>query len=208
MMMTGTVSATTASAAARSRWLTRLTTLFFVALLAGCATAPQHESQTAPNVDLARYQTFKVEGPSGVSADQPLRLLDVNIRKAITDEMTRRGYVETADKPQLLVTYDNSTSDKVKSNPFRIGIGLGSFGGHIGGGVNVGSPSVQNYKEGKLVIHVLDAAENRELWFGSLSGKVDRSSLDAAAVARVVAQAMEGFPARAGSPAAAPAAAK
>lgn len=168
--------------------------------LAGCATSgPEHLSQTAPDANLAQYQTFKVKGPVG-TADQPLQLLDANIRSAITAEMTRRGYVETNDKPQLLVTYDNSTSDKVKSNPFRIGIGLGSFGGNIGGAVNVGSPSVQSYKEGKLVIHVLDAAENRELWFGSLAGKVDRSKLDAAAVAQVVAQAMEGFPARTPAP--------
>lgn len=180
--------------------------VLLAAALAGCATGgPTHESQTAPDADLGQYQTFAVQGASGGTADQPLRLLDANIRNAISHEMQQRGYTEAKDKPQLLVTWDNSSRDKVKSNPFRIGIGLGSFGSNVGGSVNVGSPSVQSYKEGLLVIHVLDAAANRELWFGSIASKVDRSSLDAEAVGRVVAQAMEGFPARETTSASAPA---
>jgi hypothetical protein len=42
---------------------------------------------------------------------------------------------------------------------------------------------------------VADAARNQEVWYGTVTGRADRQSLDAAAVARVVALAMEDFPA-------------
>ena len=74
---------------------------------------------------------------------------------------------------------------------------MGSWGGNVGGSVSMGTPSVESYQEGRLVIHVADAAKNQEVWYGTITGKVDRQSLDADAVARAVALAMEGFPARA-----------
>jgi hypothetical protein len=64
----------------------------------------------------------------------------------------------------------------------------------------MGTPSIESYQEGQLVIHVADAAKKREVWYGTVSGQVDRQKLDAAAVARVVALAMESFPARAALP--------
>jgi hypothetical protein len=85
----------------------------------------------------------------------------------------------------------------VKSNPFQVGIGMGSFGGNVGGSVNVGSPSVKSYQEGELTIHVIDAAANKEVWYGSVSGEVDKTALDAATVARAVGIAMQDFPRRA-----------
>lgn len=168
-------------------------------VLFACAGAgPRHDSQRDPGVDLAAYRSFAwqpalTEG----MGDQPLRLLDARIRDAIRTELTGRGYVEDEADPQLLVTYDTAVKDKVKSSPFRIGIGMGSFGSNIGGSVNVGTPSVKNYQEGVLTIHVIDAAAKREVWAGTVSGEVNRSSLDAAAVARAVAIALQDFPRRA-----------
>ena len=140
-------------------------------LLAGGCTSPsrpERASQTAPDANFAAYRT----------------------------EMTRRGYTEAKDDPQLWSAYETAADERVKSSPFRIGIGVGSFGSNVGGSVNVGSPSVQSYREGRLVIHVVDAAANRELWFGSIAGSMEKGSLDADAVARAVALAMQDLPAR------------
>jgi hypothetical protein len=172
--------------------------LILLGSLAACTSAPpKPESQTAPGVDLAAYGTFGWASPTGETpSDAPLRMLDVNIRTAIRGELTKRGYTEAASDPQMLVTYDTEAKDKIKSSPFRIGIGIGSFGSSGGGSVNVGSSSVQSYQEGRLTIHIVDAAGNKEVWLGTLSGKVDTTNLDAAAVARVVALTMQNFPAR------------
>lgn len=171
--------------------------------LAGCTTpsAPEHESQAVPGANLAGYRSFGWVKPAGeATVDAPMRLLDVNIRNALRAEMTRRGYREEDSNPELLLDYETTTEDRLRSSPVRFGIGVGSFGGNVGGSVSMGTPSVQSYQEGRLVVHVSDAAKNQEVWYGTVRGRVDRQSLDAAAVARVVALAMEDFPARAESP--------
>ncbi|MDH5255555.1 MAG: DUF4136 domain-containing protein [Gammaproteobacteria bacterium] len=171
----------------------------FVAV-AGCATAPapRHESQAAPGVHLAGYGTFSLASPAGdAGGDPPLRILDANIRDAIRAEMTRRGYREDDGNPDLRIDYETAAQDKVRSSPVRFGVGMGSWGGNVGGSVSMGTPSIESYQEGQLVIHVADAAKNQEVWYGTVSGQVDRQKLDAVAVARAVALAMESFPARA-----------
>jgi hypothetical protein len=177
----------------------RLIALVVCVLLAGCASAPpRHELQTAPGVSLAGYRTFAWSVPAGsATAEAPLRILDTHIRTAVRDELTRRGYVEVTEAPDVLVDYETASEDRLRSSPVRVGIGMGSFGGHVGGSASMGTPSVQSYQEGRLVIHLLDAAKKQEVWYGTVSGQADRKNLDAAAVARVVALAMESFPARA-----------
>ncbi|QOJ31031.1 MAG: DUF4136 domain-containing protein [Gammaproteobacteria bacterium] len=174
--------------------------LVVLCTLAACATgsSPRHESQRDAGTDFAAYRSFAWQPSLGEGAgDQPTRLLDARIRDAVRAELVARGYVEDEASPGFRVTYETTLKDKVKSSPFRIGIGMGGFSGNVGGSVNVGTPSVKNYQEGTLVIHVIDAASRREVWYGTVSGEVDRSSLDAAAVARAVGIAMEGFPKRA-----------
>jgi hypothetical protein len=182
------------------RVVSRILALLLAAALVACTgSKPERQSQSDPNTDIAAWSTFGWQSAAGAGiGDEPMRMLDVNIRNAIEAELTRRGYTKAEANPQFLVSYETAAQEKVKSNPFRIGIGMGSFGGNVGGSVGVSSPSVQSYREGKLVIHAIDAAANREVWYGSIAGSVDRSQLDAAAVAQVVAAAMETFPAKQG----------
>jgi len=167
-------------------------------LLGGCAAAPpQPESMRDPSADFAAYSTYGWAPSPGVSGtDQPLLLLDQNIRRAIAAEMQRRGYAESADDPDLRMAYDTASADKVESNPVRVGIGVGSWGGSFGGSVNVSSPSVRNYREGTLVIHAIDVARNAEVWQGRVSGRITNGSLEPAAVTSAVQAAMRDFPAR------------
>jgi hypothetical protein len=176
--------------------------LLLLTMLAACTTPPppDHQSQTAPDANFSAYSTFGWQPPAADATDEPMRLLDTNIRTAIRAEMTRRGYTEVDADPQLRVAYETAADERLKSNPFRIGIGLGSFGSNMGGSVNVGSPSVQSYREGRLIVHVVDAAANRELWFGSIAGSMGKGKLDADAVARAVALAMQDLPARTAAP--------
>ena len=184
----------------------RFALVFGVALLglaAGCATtsSPQSDSRVAPGANLAGYSTFGWSKPAeAATIDAPLRILDVNIRDAVSAELIRRGYKEVSDDPELLVDYETVAQDKVRSKPFSIGIGMGSWGGSGGGGVSMDTSGVESYQEGRLVIHVLDAAKKQEVWYGTVAGRVDQKKLDAPSVARVVALAMQDFPSRAVTP--------
>ncbi len=173
----------------------------FVALAAGCATstAPQPTSMRDPQANFASYKTFGWATPGAVNAnDAPLALLDSTLRTAIAGEMKKRGYVEApaGTTPDLRMTYETASADKIENNPVRVGIGVGSWGGSGGGSVNVGSPSVRNYKEGTLVIHAIESARNAEVWQGRVAGKLTKGSLEPAAISQAVATAMKDFPGR------------
>ena len=64
------------------------------------------------------------------------------------------------------MSYEAARAEKVKNNPFRIGVGVGSYGGNGGGGVGVSSSGVKNVSEGTLVIHAIDPARKAEVWQG------------------------------------------
>ncbi len=72
--------------------------------------------------------------------DEPLRLLDRNIRGSITAELQRRGYAESQDGADLRIYYETASADKVETNPVQVGVGIGSWGGNFGGSVNMSSP--------------------------------------------------------------------
>lgn len=169
-----------------------------LSLAASCASSPPApESMRDPTADFTGYRTYGWIPPGGVGeVEGPLLLLDRNIRTAIAAEMTRRGYVEDQTNPNLRIAYETASADKIESNPVRVGVGVGSWGGSFGGSVNVGSPSVRNYREGTLVIHVIDAGRNAEVWQGSISGRLTKGSTEPSAIATAVSTAMRDFPAR------------
>ena len=174
----------------------------FVAVLAlgGCASAPpQPESMLDRSVDFNSFQTFGWAPPPGVNGtDQPLMMLDQKIRSAIAAEMRRRGYSESAEDPDLRLAFETSSAEKVESNPVRIGIGVGSWGGSGGASVSGGSPGVRSYREDTLVIHAIDAARNAEVWQGRIASRIGKGGTETAAVTSAVAAAMRDFPARTG----------
>jgi hypothetical protein len=176
-----------------------------VLVLAGCATGggPRVESDRAPDAPWERYATFAfADGATTGAGGAPLRLTDVNVRKAIRAALARRGYVE-ADRPvDLLVEYETVTQDKVKSNPVSVGIGMGTWGGNVGGSVGVGTPNVESYQEGRLEIRAIDARDNREVWVGRATDRMKEDGLGEKEAARVVNLALRDFPTRA--PAAVP----
>jgi hypothetical protein len=88
----------------------------------------------------ASYATYGWSPAPGVDGnDRSLLMLDQNIRRAIAGELQRRGYTESAN-PDLRITYQTTSKDVVESNPVRVGVGMGSWGGSFGGSVSVGSP--------------------------------------------------------------------
>jgi hypothetical protein len=173
-------------------------TLLALALLAGCATQPpQPQSMRDPAANFTAYRTFGwAPRPAPDGTDAPLALLDQNIRESISAEMKRRGYTESQDNPDLKIAYETAKADKIENNPVRVGVGVGGWGGNVGGSVGVSSPSVRNFTEGTLVIHAIETAKNAEVWQGSISGKLTKGSADASAVRYAVSTAMRDFPAR------------
>lgn len=173
-------------------------------LTGGCAsTPPQPESMRDPQADFNAYRTFGWETDESTNASgQPVSIVDSNIRAAITAEMTRKGYTAAAagTTPDLRVAYETAKAEKVKSSPFRIGVGMGSYGSSGGAGVGVSSSGVKNVLEGTLVVHVIDPVRKAEVWWGRASRELGKSGADPAVVQSAVADALRGLPARSAPP--------
>ena len=170
------------------------------ALLGGCAsTAPQPTSMVNAQADFSAYKTFGLE-PN--TSGQPLSLVEQNIRAAIATEMKRKGYEEAAagTAPDLVVSYEAARAEKVKNNPFRIGVGVGGYGSNGGAGVGVSSSGVKNVSEGTLVIHAVDPARKAEVWQGRASRELGKGNVEPAVIQSTVAGTLQDLPARSAPP--------
>jgi Domain of unknown function (DUF4136) len=168
--------------------------------IGGCASTPQQpHSMHDPQANFGAYKTFAWNTDGAATASgQPTSIVEGYVRAAITNEMKRKGYEEAAagTTPDLRIEYEASKAEKLKNNPFRIGVGVGSYGSSGGGGVSVGSPSVKNVTEGSLVIHVIDAARNAEAWRSGVTRELGKGNVTQATVNAAVADAMADLPAR------------
>jgi hypothetical protein len=175
--------------------------LLFV--LFGCASGFQTESAAAPGADIAAYASFGWlpggDGAEGAS-ERPRSIADANVYAAIRMQLVEKGYREVEVEPDFRIGFEASahTREKVE-RPVRIGVGVGSWGGHVGGGVTgsvpVGSEGVTTTQETRLTIRAVDQESNREVWLGTTTGDLGEG-LDAGVVEKAVAGLLDGFPAR------------
>ena len=173
-------------------------------LLLGCASgASQTESVTAPDADIAGYASFGWL-PAGDSAEgaseRPLSIADANLYGAIRKQLVEKGYREVETNPDFRVGVETAPHTEEKSSrPFSIGVGMGSWGGNVGGGVStsvpVGSERVTTTAETRITIRAVDVKSNREVWLGSTTRDV-QEGLDAGVVEKAVAGLLEEFPSR------------
>lgn len=171
-------------------------------LLSGCAStnAPVHSMQD-PQANFAAFSTFTWD--PGKDAAQPVSILDGNIRSAIAGELQRKGYAEAAAgaKSDLVLQYETAAGEKMKSNPVRIGIGMGGYGSNGAAGVGVSSPSTKVVREGTLVLRAVDPARNAEVWNGSVSREIASHGVpDQALINEAVGELLQGFPSHGGAP--------
>src|SRR5512143_2676310 len=80
---------------------------------AGCATPPPAPvTMRDQSIDFAKFKTFGFPG-GGATSDKTATLVDQSIRAAITAEMNRRGYVLATEKPDLLMSHEAASAQKV-----------------------------------------------------------------------------------------------
>ena len=184
-----------------------LTSLVMLACLVtgGCASAPpQAYSMQDPQANFNTFKTFNWEGgQDNLVAGEPLTIVNSQIRAAITSELQRKGYAEAVAgaKPDLVLSYETAAAEKIKSNPFRIGIGMGGAGNSGAAGVGVSSPSAKNIREGTLVLRVVDPARNAEVWNGRVSRELGKDGVpDPALIQTAVGDLLREFPAPGDAP--------
>lgn len=171
---------------------------FVAALLAACATpAPTVRSQTDPGANLGAYQTFgffdELPGQQALYAS----FVDQHIKDAIVTEMQARGYRREVNG-QLLINFHRQSSEKVKVTQTAVPTGFyGYRRGFYTGGAAV-TTDVQKYREGTLIIDVVDGAAKKLLWESVAVGRVTQDVLNnpEAVIDAAVKQMFTEFPGR------------
>jgi hypothetical protein len=168
--------------------------------LLGCASGArwQAESEAAPDADLAAYATFGFAASADASA--PLAVRDARLAAAIRAQLLEKGYREVERAPDLQIGVTMEARPREKTTPpMRVGVGVGSWGGHVGTSVGtsvpVGPERVTTVAETRLTIRAIDPKGHREVWVGSATGEVAPGA-EADAVEKAVAAALKGFPER------------
>lgn len=144
--------------------------LLIVVTLGGCAGVRVSQDYE-PGTDFATYKAFDwksaVQPQTGdIRIDNPL--LDGRIRKAVESVLIAKGYRKTDQgSADFLVAYSLAVQAKVDSSPVSIGTGFGIGGGGSFGGIGVGTPVVDSYEEGLLVINLYDTKTGQLIWRGS-----------------------------------------
>ena len=144
--------------------------LLIVLTLGGCAGVRVSQDYE-PGTDFATYKAFDwksaVQQQTGdIRIDNPL--LDGRIRNAVQLALVAKGYRKTDQvSANFLVAYSLTVQDKIDSSPVSVGTGFGIGGGGSFGGIGVGTPVVDSYEEGLLVINLYDTKTGQLFWRGS-----------------------------------------
>lgn len=172
-------------------------------LLLACASGGPTESTIAPGADLAAYASFSWlpanEGAAGATG-QPLSIADANLYGAIRKQLVEKGYREVEHDPDFRIRFETAAHLKEKASPpVHIGVGVGSWGGNVGGGVStsvpVGSGRVTTTALTQITIRAVDPKSNREVWVGSTTREIQEGT-DVSVLEKAVADVMDGFPER------------
>jgi len=115
-----------------------------------------------------RYRTFDYytskKGTGGTT-----NLMDKRVRAAVEKELQAKGFaMETKADPDFLVTYYPVVHERRYRTTTHLGWGWGyrPFYGRVGSSVS----EVHSYKEGTIVIEIVDFKSNQMIWQGAAAG--------------------------------------
>jgi hypothetical protein len=146
----------------------------------GCASIHVH-SEVAPETNLGRYRTFAWLPP--FNGEEPLTIVDQQIRGALRRQLAQKGIVEAAGgPPDFLVGYHVIQEHRVAVTDW-------------GNGLYGWAPESTPYTEGTLVVDFVDPTSNQVIWRGSATSAVEHPGVvDVKRLAKATAMMMQRYP--------------
>ncbi|MCI0695714.1 DUF4136 domain-containing protein [candidate division KSB1 bacterium] len=147
-------------------------TLGVLALMTGCSSVNiKHDYDTDTN--FATLKTYAwMAAPTNANGSVQAALsrtagLDKRIKESADRQLAAKGYTTDANNPDFLVLYHVGAEDKINVTDW--GYGYGRYGRWYGGrGVEV-----YQYKEGTLILDVIDARSKQLVWRGFAAATID-----------------------------------
>lgn len=159
-------------------WLRALVISAIAVALGACQSRPEVRTQSAPAVDVLRYQTFGFVEHPDTDKSGYTTLTTRYLKDAVTREMLARGYT-TSESPDLVINFVAATRDKVEGTTGpAVGVGYGRWGWHgWGWSVGYGGQDVRTITEGSLTIDLVDRRRNELVWSGTAEGRLTKKAM-------------------------------
>lgn len=169
--------------------------LIAMMVFSSCEPALKVRSRYDKTVDFSRYRTFTVSGNESLIR----ALSQVNYERVLTsirNEMRKKGFTEIRETPDLMVNVSAIVNSKasVSSNRYY------EYGSVYrpytwGPGVSYSAYDARYYKDGSLIIDVVDAEVRKLLWQGIGTKEIDSPSKHPEKdIPKAVESIMVGFP--------------
>jgi len=115
-----------------------------------------------------RYRTFDYytskKGTGGTTS-----LMDKRVRASVEKELQVKGFIlETKADPDFLVTYYPIVQERKVRTNVRASVGWGYRPSY--GRIGTSTSQVRKYKEGTIVIEIVDFRSNQMIWQGAAAG--------------------------------------
>ena len=176
----------------------------FAVLLGGCASGPRISSEADPEADFSSYRSFGFYAPLALEKEGYATPTTDRIKAAARAQMESRGYVFSADQPDLWVNLnaymqektDVSTIPTVDYNYYYSYRARSYFAVPYWRD----QTNVRQYTEGTLNVDLVDRARNRLVWEGIAVGRVSKVKPEerAARIDSAVAEIFARYPYRSG----------
>jgi len=179
--------------------------LLAIALLAGCATGPRVTAEADPEADFSRFRTFAFYSPLAIEREGYSSAASEQMKAAARAQMEARGYVFTAERPDLWVNINAYTQRRTDVSTMPT-VDYAYYYSYRSRGYYVvpywrDRTDVYRYTEGTLNVDLVDVERNRLVWEGIAVGRVTRENDPVERAARInatMADIFARFPYRAG----------
>ncbi|TGE21565.1 DUF4136 domain-containing protein [Hymenobacter aquaticus] len=184
-----------------SRFLSRPVAMAAVGLsllLGASSCASSHvgvSSDFDHSVNFRAYKTWgwypqQMTDTEGGPAKGYESFFDKRMRTAVEAEMGRKGLTQVDKNPDIYVAYSAKVEDKQRVNyPYSpYGFGYGYYG--YGRGMN----TVSQYKEGTVIIDIVDAKRKELAWRGMGEAQIDNRTISEPEVYRIVGSVLGNYP--------------
>jgi len=165
-----------------------------LALLAGYAWAKVIFDYD-PGVDFSSYSTYAwLERDNSIEAQLPEHLR-MRLRRVTEEVLAEKGLDPSPAPPQtdLHLTYFFGARDELQINHVAYSP-YSPWGYGYWGGFNYGYTEVRSYKEGTLVLDIVDARTHQLVWVGTLEREVRSVNPSGKRVQKVITKLLKNFP--------------
>lgn len=148
----------------------------------------QHDYDSS--FDYSSLETFAWIPPSQ-KAKNKRPLLIKRVENAANSELQAKGYRIQTQQPDFLIVMHSGSRDRVEVTSY--GYAYPGRWGYWGGR----SVDVYQYKEGTIILDIIDGRHKELIWRGSATGEVNRNATPEqrdATIAKVVAKILQKFP--------------